>query len=371
VSKMVMLFQAPLGGAHQSMAQAISEALSECDPTVKVSIVNAFSNECCRFPLTAMPGLYNTCVARFPLVWGSLYHITDGQIRYGRAERLAQPFIRPKLKKLLQATEPDIVVSVLPTLSHTLHAAIVASGRHIPLGVVVADLVTIHAAWLSREVTWYAVPTEEARRTFIRAGIHSQSVYHLGLPVSRDFREARAGKSCVRQALQLPAQDPVVLISGGGAGVGPVEATVAALSASGLGCYTVVMTGRNERLYQRLTRQRRSHCRILRQVTNVADWMRASDVLVTKAGPCTIMEALHCGVPMVLMGAIPGQEEGNVSFVVENGLGLMATQPSEVALSVGRLLSDHTLASTIVSAMQRMQRPHAAQQIAELIVSGC
>ncbi len=371
ISKTVMLVQAPLGGAHQSMARAISEALSECDPTVKVSIINAFSPECCYFPLTAIPRLYDMCVARFPLVWGGLYHVTDGRARYGSIERLAQPLIRPKLKALLKAAKPDVVVSTLPTLSHTLHSAIVASGRRIPLGVVVADLVTVHTAWLSREATWYAVPSQEAQARFIKAGIHPQAVHHLGLPVGRDFREARADRSSIRQALQLPTQDPIVLISGGASGAGPIAATVAALSASDLGCYTVVLTGRNERLYRRLTQERRSHCGILRHTPNVADWMWAADVLVTKAGPSTIIEAVHCGLPIVLAGAIPGQEKGNVSFVLRNGLGLMATTPAEIVSSVSRLLNDRVLLSNITSAMRRMRRPYAAQQIAQLIMSDC
>jgi 1,2-diacylglycerol 3-beta-galactosyltransferase len=40
--------------------------------------------------------------------------------------------------------------------------------------------------------------------------------------------------------------------------------------------------------------------------------MGAADAIVTKAGPGTIMEALICGLPMVLNAFVPCQEEGNI-----------------------------------------------------------
>ena len=42
-------------------------------------------------------------------------------------------------------------------------------------------------------------------------------------------------------------------------------------------------------------------------VTNMAEWMSASDVIITKAGPGTIAEALICGLPIILNGFIPCQ----------------------------------------------------------------
>lgn len=53
-------------------------------------------------------------------------------------------------------------------------------------------------------------------------------------------------------------------------------------------------------------------------VNNMEEWMHASDVIITKAGPGTIAESFICGLPVLLNGFIPGQEEGNIEYVVEN-----------------------------------------------------
>lgn len=52
-------------------------------------------------------------------------------------------------------------------------------------------------------------------------------------------------------------------------------------------------------------------------VKNMDEWMGAVDALVTKAGPGTIAEATIRGLPVMLSGYLPGQEEGNVPYVVD------------------------------------------------------
>ena len=49
-----------------------------------------------------------------------------------------------------------------------------------------------------------------------------------------------------------------------------------------------------------------------------------ADVIITKAGPGTISEALICGLPMVLNAFVPCQEEGNIPYVVDNKVGSRA-----------------------------------------------
>lgn len=367
-----MIALAPLGGGHQSIARAISEALSQLDPDVAISTVDVFSAKCSSFPLTAIPRLYALFTVDFPVLWRCLYYSTNGRIRYSLVERLVQPLIRPKLKTALRAIQPDVIVSVFPALGHSIQRAIQELGWHTPMGIVVADLVSIHRAWLCRNAAWYAVPTDEARAVFVSAGIESGSVHVSGLPVRREFLQQPTDRHSLRRKLGLPIEGSVVLITGGAEGTGQLVAIVDRLLASDLQCRLAVVTGRNERLRQRLDQRSQDlPCQVLGYVTNMADWMWASDVLVTKAGPSTIIEAVHSHLPMVLTGAIPGQEEGNIPFVISSGLGVSATEPQDVVASVARLLTNPALAAEIISAMQRVQHPHAAHEIAKLILDSC
>jgi hypothetical protein len=93
--------------------------------------------------------------------------------------------------------------------------------------------------------------------------------------------------------------------------------------------------------------------------------MRAADLVVTKAGPGAIAEALATGVPLVLTGYLPGQETANVRFVTESGFGLYAPRPDELRASVTRLLAaDGQEAGVMAAAAAAIARPYASLDIA-------
>jgi len=367
-----MIALAPAGGGHLSVARALSEALSELAPDVTISAVNVYSAEYGVFPVPALPRLYALLAVNSPALWRRVYYSTSNQLRYSLIEKAAQPWLRPTLKAALQATQPDVVVSALPALGYTMQRAMSDLGWCRPLAVVVSDLVNIHPAWITQGAAWYAVPTEEARRACVQAGVAPESIHVLGLPVSRAFTEPPADRLTLRRKLGVPEGTRIVLIMGGADGAGPVEETVRQLLASGELGFPVVIAGRNERLRRRLqARVPPSVGRVLGFVNNMAEWMWAADLLVTKAGPNTIMEAVHCGLPIVLTGALPGQEEGNIDFVVANGLGTVATRPEEIVRAIGSLLRDEGRRAAIQQAMTRIRRPQAARDIARLILATC
>jgi 1,2-diacylglycerol 3-beta-galactosyltransferase len=74
-------------------------------------------------------------------------------------------------------------------------------------------------------------------------------------------------------------------------------------------------------------------------VDNMPELMCASDVIITKAGPGTISEALICGLPMVLNAFVPCQEEGNIPYVVDNGVGQFERRPMATADIIKRWLA--------------------------------
>ncbi len=98
--------------------------------------------------------------------------------------------------------------------------------------------------------------------------------------------------------------------------------------------------------------------------------MHASDVIVTKAGPGTICEALACNLPIILSGYVPGQEEGNVTYVVENKVGVLAYDSVELINTLRLLLNPGSeLLRRQLENARRISRPGASFDIARCILS--
>ncbi|HEX9388624.1 MAG TPA: glycosyltransferase [Anaerolineales bacterium] len=100
---------------------------------------------------------------------------------------------------------------------------------------------------------------------------------------------------------------------------------------------------------------------------DMPDFMRASDFIVTKAGPGTIAEALNAELPIILYAKLPGQEDGNVTFVEEEGAGAWAPTPQDVVRTLTRWISRPEERKKVIENCRRAGRPEAARTIAHII----
>jgi 1,2-diacylglycerol 3-beta-galactosyltransferase len=96
--------------------------------------------------------------------------------------------------------------------------------------------------------------------------------------------------------------------------------------------------------------------------------MRAADFLVTKAGPGTISEALIAGLPMVIYSRLPGQEDGNVTYVVSEGAGVWAPRPEQIVSALQNWIKNPQERTRVAAACQRLARPQAARQVAGILL---
>ncbi|GAB4450349.1 MAG: hypothetical protein Kow00120_20660 [Anaerolineae bacterium] len=303
------------------------------------------------------------------LGWWAGYKITNGPT----AARVAMlpmyhALFKSGMKRILRAFhDVDLIVCVHSVFVRPTVRALIGQERRPPILTIVTDLVSTHMWWYDPHVDRCLVPTEAAYERGLRAGLTPKQMRITGLPVHPRFAEGLMDKAEARAALGWDADLPAVLVIGGGAGMGPLYAIARAINAKGARCQLAVVAGRNESLKARLDAATwRQPTHIYPYVHNMPTMMAAADILVTKAGPGTISEACIAGVPIVLSGAIPGQEEGNITFVVRNGAGVWAPGPHRVADAVASWLAEgrEGLARRAAAA-KALGRPNAVWEIAE------
>ena len=276
--------------------------------------------------------------------------------------------VRAATSRLLRDHPADAIVSCHPLLNYPLLRLLNESQSTIPLITLVTDLIAAHAFWFAPGVARCLVPTEGARRRALACGMPAECVLVTGLPVNPRFiLAARKDSSVVRRRLGLEPNLPVVLLVSGAEGMGELYRISKAVADSGVPAQLVIVTGRNERLRARLAAETWPlPVRVEGFVPNMHEWMRAAALLVTKAGPSTISEALVMGLPMVLSDALPGQERPNVDYIVRAGAGVWA--PARVAAVVRQLLLPGNPHLAQMSARARsLAQPDAARRVAEIV----
>jgi 1,2-diacylglycerol 3-beta-galactosyltransferase len=355
------------GGGHRSATEAIIEALQlEYDNQVTTQMVDIFLDIAPR-PLNYLPKWYPYMV-RFPEVWGFNYRISNSSRRAKLIVESTYPYVRRSLRKVINQYPSDMIVSLHPLANDPfLHAL---GKHHPPFITVVTDLVTTHALWYHKGVDLCVVPTEAAYQRALLSGLKTEQVNVIGLPVADRFCQPIGDKNALRQQLGWPQERPVVLLVGGGEGMGPLEKTALAIAEANLPITLVIIAGRNVELKQRLeVRQWPMKTLVYGFVHEMPDFMRAADILVTKAGPSTITEALNAGLPMILYSRLPGQEDGNVDYVISEGVGVWAPKTSYIVSALQAWITHPRQLELAAEACCQAARPEAAREIAHILIS--
>lgn len=338
----ILILMSNTGGGHRASAQALQAAFRlRYGDAFTVDIVDLWT-EYTPWPLNRLPKSYKFLANDTPRLYKLVFEMGEKpEVIVPIMDAVAR-FAERDISRAIHHYRPDLVVSVHPLMQDVPLRVLRRMGRDVPVITVVTDLGTFHPTWFHRGVALCSVPTEGGYREALRHGLSPRQLRQHGLPIRPEFGRGPRPKADVRRQLGLAPHLPNVLLIGGGEGMGPVAKIAAALAcelANGgrpKGQMSIIC-GRNDKLRSRLSETSwRVPTAVRGYVDNMWDWMAASDCIITKAGPGTIAESLACGLPIVLSGYLMGQEEGNVSYVLENGVGAYSDDPQRVAGIVRR-----------------------------------
>lgn len=384
-AKNVVVLMADTGGGHRASAQAIEAALGmEKVGDLKITLVDLWS-EHAYFPHNKMVKGYSF-LGKHPRLWKLLYY-TTASLPGRKFEKFWTAFKdQRRFEEALDELDPDLVVSVHPLTQYLPlralnHLAKKRGGNRPPFVTVVTDLGSAHPFWFHKDADLTFVPSDELYRKAIIWGVPEHKLRQHGLPVRRDFWQpakledsSGSKRRALRGRLGLRPNALVVLVVSGGDGFGPVKKIVRQLdktlrAASNVkDVHIVVICGRNKRLLDDLHRfqeDKDSYIKAYGFVSNMAEYMKAADCIVTKAGPGTLAEAAIQGLPVMLCSHLPGQEAGNVRVVIDQGFGEYSTRPKVIARTVLRWLSDPKLLKRMRQKALEAARPFATRLIAK------
>lgn len=361
----IVFYFSDTGGGHRSAAEAIIEAVHlEYGKTITTEMVDFFKDYA-PVPFNHAADMYPYMV-KVPQIWRASFHATDGRARARFITATLWPYARHAARQLVSSHPADLIVTVHP-IANTF--ALKAFGKNRPPFItVVTDMVTTHALWFDRRSDLILVPTESARERAIRYNMSPEKVHVVGMPVADKYCKPLGNKRVLRKKLGWPLDKPIVLFVGGGEGMGPLGKMARAVDESGLDLGLIIVAGRNERLKANLESQEWENPTLIYGFTHdMPNFMRAADFIITKAGPGTIAEALNAHLPIILYSKLPGQEDGNVTFVVDEGAGVWAPKPQEVVKTLTRWISRPKERQQVIENCIRVARPEAPRLIARSI----
>ena len=353
------------GGGHRAAAEAIVEAIHAEYGDALVTKMVDFLKDFAPSPLNHLPDLYPYLV-KAPRLWGAFFDLSDGRSQARFITSTFWPYVANAAHRVTREHQNEVLVSVHPVVNFFALKALGAN--HLPYITVVTDLVSTHAMWFDRRSDLIFVPTEMASQRALAYGMSPEKVHIVGQPVSLRCSAPATDKRRMREKLGWPQDKPTILLVGGGEGMGPLARIARAIDAAGLDISLAIVAGRNSRLEAELKEGPWNNpTSIYGFVTDMPDFMRAADIIVTKAGPGTIAEALIAGLPIILYAKLYGQENGNVDYVLQEKVGVWAPDPAIVVSTIRCWISQPREREAIAENCRRAARPHASRTIAHFL----
>lgn len=363
---------ASVGCGHGRAALAVRDALRAGGRSGRELFVDALEHSDRWFALLYRDG-YLQAIRRAPRLMGLLYDRMDVPRHSGRGLVSMLDRLQDRVLRRFRA-HPGLHASDVVVSTHFLTSAVLGRMRregslNVPLVTVVTDEHP-HAVWLHRGSDATCVASPAARRTAIAGGLDPSRVEVTGIPVDPRFDLAALGAAT---AGIRGGDRRRVLVSGGGFGIGDLEASVAALLRTLRSVDITVVCGRNAALEQRMRSvadvrperdARGNSLEVVGYTKEMHRHMCRADLLIGKPGGLTTTEAKAIGLPMVLLRPIPGQEERNAQALVEMGAAVRTGSPAETAATAERLLMDASTLRAMAGAAASNGRPQAAFDVA-------
>ena len=367
----LLILTSDTGGGHRSVARALAAGFEEeSGGACNVQVVDYLADYA-PFPLSRARELY-TFLMRYPLLYDVIYDATNTR----RGRTLDAPALglamEAGMRRLLRDYSPDVIVATHPLGAPALTSLLYRRGESLPYHTVVTDYGSQHTWWAYPLGELWFVPCQETADHLIGCGLPNARVVVSGYPVHPRFARRERPAAETRRALGLEPDRFTLLLMGGAEGVGPLEEIVQALAATPAPWQLIVVTGRNQALYQRLkTLAPRWAIPVCLEglIDDVPSRMHASDLLLTKAGGSSLSEGLASGLPMLLISVLPGQEEENAQYFERLGVARRVSEPALIRAAVEELATpDSPQRRRMLSAIGRAAHPRASLDIARHVL---
>ena len=316
------------GGGHVATARAMAQGLAAASPGAFEITVSDYMND---LGLTEKDQRHKTSWAwMLAHPWSARY----GQRLLDTFPRLINRYQRRTLDTLARRAAEHLsgLGPALVVVNHGwLMVALTRAQQHYGLQARVLTFATepldASALWAEADAERVVVASRAALGDLSRHGVPEKKIDLIGYPVQGAFLRA-PGKAAARAALGL-GERLTCLVSLGSEGVGTrAEETVRSLLGHPLKPYVVVVTGHNTGLKERL--EPLPHVRALGFISNMTDYLAACDVVVGKAGPASVLEALAVGRPVLAVSYAGLNEAKLVRFVERHQLGAYVPRPAQL-----------------------------------------
>ena len=367
----IMILTVTAGYGHHATANAIADAMRCKNAEVQVVDVLEHINKLLQ-EFVARGYLITARYMReaYRIVYRFLEEKNQSTSKYSIAN-LVNALLAFKFENFIYDFNPDAIVCTHVTAAQIINELKRRNKLPAPTIGIVTDY-TIHPFWEDvTDIEYIVVASDLLVHRAELKGIQPDHIKPLGIPIHPKFAKKRS-QSDARSELGLSCDSPCLLVMGGSMGYGNIARLVEHIHTVNPALQILAVCGNNKAQYQQLLEM--GHIPQLHPfgfVDTIDLMMDAADCILTKPGGLTVTEALAKDLPMILVNPIPGHEERNVEFLLNNGMALLITKTFPVSEALYYLFHNPRRLELMQACIHLYSKPNATNDISNFVLSLC
>lgn len=371
--KKILILYGSYGGGHLSAAKTLQTYFQENYQDVNVEIIDCieYINKHLNKVSTEA---YKEFAKKMPWVWKRVYNKSkSGALAF--LSTTNNKILSLKLKKLLEEEKPDLVISTHP-FATTMCAYLKEKEKvNFKLATILTDY-HIHPQWLVLNLynDVYFVANEQMKMDMISYNIDDEKIFVSGIPISEKFLEPK-NKTEIFNSFGLNQNKKTLLFFAGGEfGLG--RNTTFLLFRTFIRLFPdmqiVAISGKNKNMkakFEKIIDQTNSSNRVklLEYTDKVPELMYIATAIVTKPGGLTVSEALASKKPLILINPIPGQEEENAQFLVDNNVAILIKDSDNISRTIKYLFKADKI-ENMEKSIDILSKPDSTKYICDYVL---
>ncbi len=354
------------GGGHNTACAAVAEAMAARGHAVRTLNPYTLKND---QVAEVVDKAYILLAQKAPNAFGAAYKLGDvyRNLPFPSPVYRLNRLMEPLLEEYIEENHFDAAVT-----THLFPAEMLTSMKRrgrvkMPRTCFVATDYACIPFTEETDLDRYVIPAKALTAEFVGRGIDPERIRPLGIPVRAAFRQ-QEDRTAVRARLSLDPDKKVILVAGGSIGAGSIRQVVSILlDRYEPSAQIIVVCGSNQDLENQVREAFGGRCTVLGFTDKMADYMKASDLYLSKPGGLSSTEAAVAGTALVHITPIPGCETSNMHFFAQNGMSLAVTSPEDELTAACDKLLDSAAREAMIAAQRRIIPADAATAICELL----
>lgn len=364
-TKKVLILSCGTGGGHNSAAKAIQETLIQkgiqADFIEYLDIINP-----------KLKNRINTLYIDSTKQNGKIFKVVYKLGEIYQKTNLKSPVYalnylnKNKLYEYIKRNNYKFIITTHLFATQSLTA--VKKEHKIKFMAIATDYVCI-PFWEETNPDYFVIPSKELKEEFESKGILKEKLLPYGIPTAKVYRETYDINE-YKNKLGFDINKKNILILTGSMGFGNIQEMIEQLKKNFLEANFVVSCGHNDKMFNILNEEYKNsnNITILKFTDNIHEYMKSSDIILSKPGGLTTTEIATLRKPLIHTMPIPGCENYNAEFFSKRGMSLKCDTIEEIVKNIRKIINNNEVQTKMIEKQEKYINKNTCDKIAEIVL---